>query len=90
MSPAKRPPARPSTFDAEVDMLRALLIERFHLQFHTETRQLTTLAMIAGKSGAKFQASKGDGGKERIVIRPREISGVNIPFGHFISVLGRN
>jgi uncharacterized protein (TIGR03435 family) len=79
-----------STFDEDLTLLRALLIERFQLRFHTETHQSTTLALVIAKNGLKFHQSKDDaaGGKERIDIRPTEISGVNIPFGHFVSVLG--
>jgi uncharacterized protein (TIGR03435 family) len=79
-----------ASFDEELDMLRALLIERFQLRFHTEKRQVVTFALVLGKNGPKFHASKDDGagGKERITIRPTEISGFNIPFGHFVSVLG--
>ena len=40
-----------------------------------------------GRSGPKFQASKDQDQKERVNIRPTEISGVNIPFGHFVSIL---
>jgi uncharacterized protein (TIGR03435 family) len=78
-----------SSFDDDLVMLRALLIDRFQLRFHTETRQLTTFPLVIGKNGPKFQTSKDDGagGKGRIIIRPTEISGVNIPFGHFVSVL---
>ncbi len=79
-----------STFGEDLTMLRALLVDRFQLRFHTETRQSTTLALVIAKNGPKFHQSKDDaaGGKERIDIRPTEISGVNIPFGHFVSVLG--
>lgn len=80
--------AMASTFDQELEMLRVLLIDRFQLRFHNETRQITTMALVVAKGGPKFQASKEDDGKERIAIRPGEISGVNIPFGHFVSVLG--
>jgi uncharacterized protein (TIGR03435 family) len=78
-----------STFDDDLAMLRGLLIERFQLRFHDETRQSTTLALVVAKSGPKFHQSNDDaaGNKERIDIRPTEISGVNIPFGHFVSVL---
>jgi uncharacterized protein (TIGR03435 family) len=78
-----------STFDENLTMLRALLIERFQLRFHSETRESTTLALVVAKSGPKFRQSKDDaaGNKERIDIRPTEISGVNIPFGHFVTVL---
>jgi uncharacterized protein (TIGR03435 family) len=81
--------AASSTFDEDLMMLRALLIERFQLRFHTETRQSTTLVLVIAKNGPKFHQSKDDGagGKERIDIRPTEISGLNIPFGHFVSVL---
>jgi uncharacterized protein (TIGR03435 family) len=75
-----------STFDEELVMLRELLIERFQLRFHSETRQVTTFALLTGKSGPKFESSKTDA-KERITIRPGEISGANIPFGHFVTVL---
>jgi uncharacterized protein (TIGR03435 family) len=78
-----------STFDDNLTMLRALLIERFQLRFHNETRQSTTLALVIAKNGPKFHQSKDDatGNKERIDIRPTEISGINIPFGHFVTVL---
>ena len=81
-------PAR-STFDENLTMLRALLIERFQLRFHSETRESTLLALVLAKSGPKFHQSKDDaaGNKERIDIRPTEISGINIPFGHFVTVL---
>jgi uncharacterized protein (TIGR03435 family) len=78
-----------STFDEDLTMLRALLIERFQLRFHSETRQSTTLVLVIAKNGPKFRQSKDDGAgnKERIDIRPTEISGVNIPFGHFVTIL---
>lgn len=37
-------------------MLRALLIERFKLAMHTETRQLTVYALTVAKSGPKMEA----------------------------------
>jgi uncharacterized protein (TIGR03435 family) len=78
-----------STFDENLTMLRGLLIERFQLRFHSETRESTLLALVFAKNGPKFHQSKDDaaGNKERIDIRPTEISGVNIPFGHFVTVL---
>ena len=33
----------PAGFDDELTMLQALLVERFQLRYHTETRQITTL-----------------------------------------------
>jgi uncharacterized protein (TIGR03435 family) len=78
-----------STFDENLTMLRALLIERFQLRFHSETRESTLLALVLAKNGPKFHQSKDDaaGSKERIDIRPAEISGIHIPFGHFVTAL---
>lgn len=76
-----------SSFDEDLVMLRALLIDRFQLRFHRETRQLRTLALLVAKGGPKFQASKDLDQKERVNIRATGISGVAIPFGHFVSIL---
>jgi len=42
-------------------MLQGLLGERFHLQSHRETRDITSYALLQGKSGPKFQHSVGEG-----------------------------
>jgi uncharacterized protein (TIGR03435 family) len=42
-------------------MLQALLTERFHLTQHRETRDITSYALLLGKSGPKFQHSVGEG-----------------------------
>jgi uncharacterized protein (TIGR03435 family) len=42
-------------------MLRRLLAERFHLEFHRETRELPVFALLVAKSGPKFK-EPGDGG----------------------------
>jgi uncharacterized protein (TIGR03435 family) len=76
-----------SSFEEDLVMLRALLADRFQLRFHRETRQLKTQALVVGKGGKKFQASKDQGQKERVTIRSAEISGTAIPFGHFVSIL---
>lgn len=76
-----------STFDEDLVMLRALLVDRFQLRFHHETRQIKMQALVVAKGGPKFQASKDQDLKERVNIRATEISGVAIPFGHFVSIL---
>src|SRR5262249_49174574 len=38
-------------------LLRRLLAERFHLQLHRETREMTVYAMTIGKGGVKFKES---------------------------------
>jgi len=76
-----------STFEEDMVMLRALLAERFQLKFHRETRQLKIQTLVLAKSGPKFQLSKDQDQKERVNIRPTEISGTDIPFGHFVTIL---
>jgi uncharacterized protein (TIGR03435 family) len=39
-------------------MLQTLLKQRFELQFHRETKELPTYALVIGKGGAKFLATK--------------------------------
>lgn len=41
-------------------LMQDLLRERFHLKFHHETRELTVLAIVAAKSGAKLQPKAQD------------------------------
>jgi uncharacterized protein (TIGR03435 family) len=41
-------------------MLRAFLVDRFHLAFHYETREVQAYVLIVAKNGPKFKA--GDGG----------------------------
>jgi uncharacterized protein (TIGR03435 family) len=42
-------------------MLQGLLTERFRLQQHRETRDITSYALVVGKGGPKFQHSVGEG-----------------------------
>ena len=68
-------------------MLQGLLEDRFRLRFHAETRQMTTLALVRSKGALKIEAARVAGQKERAVIRRGEISGTNIGFGHFVTIL---
>jgi uncharacterized protein (TIGR03435 family) len=76
-----------SGFEDDLVMLRGLLADRFQLRFHRETRQLRTQALVLAKGGPRLQASKDQDQKESVNIRSSEISGVAIPFGHFVSIL---
>jgi uncharacterized protein (TIGR03435 family) len=76
-----------SNFDEDMGMLCGLLVDRFQLRFHRETRQLKMQVLVVGKSGPKFRTSKDQDQKESVNIRPTEISGVDIPFGHFVTIL---
>jgi len=40
-------------------MIQALLVERFHLKIHRETRDPTIYSLVVGKGGQKLQASAG-------------------------------
>jgi uncharacterized protein (TIGR03435 family) len=76
-----------SSFEEDLVMLRGLLADRFQLRFHREVRQLSTQALVVAKGGPKLHASKDQDQKERVNIHANEISGVAIPFGHFVSIL---
>jgi uncharacterized protein (TIGR03435 family) len=80
-------PTGKSSFDDHMVMLRALLADRFQLKFHRETRQLKTEVLVVAKGGPKFKASEDQDQKERVNVRPTEISGVAISFGHFVTIL---
>jgi hypothetical protein len=73
-----------SSFDEGMVMLRAVLVDRFQLRFHRETRELKMQVLVVGKGGPKFQGSKDQDEKEQVNIRPTEISGTAIPFAHFV------
>jgi uncharacterized protein (TIGR03435 family) len=52
---------RPVSSDEIKRMLGPLLVERFHLAFHRETRELPVFALVLAKGGPKFK-QPGDGG----------------------------
>ncbi|HJZ95324.1 MAG TPA: TIGR03435 family protein [Candidatus Solibacter sp.] len=76
-----------STFDQSLTMLQGLLTERFRLRYHRETRQLKVDVLVLAKGGPKFPTSADQDAREQVTIRPTEISGTGIPFGHFVSIL---
>jgi uncharacterized protein (TIGR03435 family) len=51
----------PVSADEIKRMLGPLLVERFHLAFHRETRELPVFALVVAKGGPKFK-QPGDGG----------------------------
>jgi uncharacterized protein (TIGR03435 family) len=76
-----------STFDEDMVMLRTLLADRFQLKFHRETRSIKVRVLVLARGGLRIRASKDQDQKERVEIRPTEISGSAIPFGHFVTIL---
>lgn len=76
-----------SNFEDDLVMLRALLADQFQLKFHREIRPLKMQVLVLAKGGPHFAATKDQEQKEQITIRPGEISGTAIPFGHFVTIL---
>jgi uncharacterized protein (TIGR03435 family) len=54
-------PGRPATEDEMRQMLQTLLVERFKLAVHRESRRMDVLAMLVPKSGHKMTPSKTEG-----------------------------
>jgi bla regulator protein blaR1 len=46
--------------DERKQMLKGLLTERFHLEFHRESKQIPVYALVVGRNGAKMKARKPD------------------------------
>ncbi len=64
-------------------MLQTLLADRFKLSVHREMKELTVYSLSVGKSGPKFQESKGDvppgarvGGKGRMLLYNQPMAGL--------------
>ena len=49
-----------ATEEQLLQMLQGLLIERFNLKFHIETKEMSGYAVVVAKNGPKLQASKGE------------------------------
>ncbi|HVY94139.1 MAG TPA: TIGR03435 family protein [Bryobacteraceae bacterium] len=53
--------AAPAEEDALKGMLQSLLLERFHMKMHLETRELPVYAMVVSKGGAKLKDAAAPG-----------------------------
>lgn len=49
-----------------LQMVHALLTDRFHLALHRETRQLPIYALVVGKGGPKLQPADANGGQPKL------------------------
>jgi uncharacterized protein (TIGR03435 family) len=73
-------PEGPASQEQVKVMIQGLLTDRFKLQFHRETKELPTYALVVAKGGPKFSASKREEG-------PAE--GSDKPKGNRITMKGR-
>lgn len=57
-------------------MLRALITDRFHLELHHETKEMTIYALVVGKNGSKLAPHTGEppSPTDRLRMRPGSIS----------------
>jgi uncharacterized protein (TIGR03435 family) len=56
----------PVSIDEVKQMLGPLVVERFHLTFHRETRELPVFELVIAKGGPKFEQSDGAGGVQSV------------------------
>src|SRR5262249_24218554 len=74
------------TTDAELwSMVRPLLEERFKLKYHREPREVSGLALVVGKNGAKLTRS--EGGSDNISAAGWVLSGHNVPMSRLAQLL---
>lgn len=77
--------ARPAT-DAQLwAMVRPLLEERFQLKFHSETREVSGLAMVVGKKGHKLKVS--EGGSNNLAMESGVFRGSNVTLARLAGLL---
>jgi uncharacterized protein (TIGR03435 family) len=58
--------AAPITNDQLKPMLQSLLVSRFEMKVHHETREFSLQVIIVGKNGHRLQPASGDGPMERV------------------------
>ena len=77
--------------EQKVGMLQQVLIERFHLKSHTETRQLAAYDLVVAKGGPKLREAATDepGGSWQFGAPSGEVKWVNSPAGPMIWFLGK-
>lgn len=71
-------------------LLQALLVDRFHLKVHRETKELTCYAMILEKSGPKLKEHMGSPGSsvnDRLGAEKSQMTGDNVSMAAFANYL---
>jgi uncharacterized protein (TIGR03435 family) len=76
---------KPAT-DAQLwQMVRPLLAERFKMTSHSETREVSGLAMVVGKKGHKLKVS--EGGSNNLAMNAGVFTGSNVTLGRLAGLL---
>jgi len=70
-------------------MLQALLLERFKLEFHRESKEITAFALVVGKNGPRMKESKpgGSGGAPSIEAKGLKIIGRSASMTELAAIL---
>jgi bla regulator protein blaR1 len=85
---ARAPDGRTPTAEEARQMLQVLLMDRFKLVFHRETRELTGYALVIAKNGSKLKATSGVPFGARISIGTvRRTEATNMSLAQFIGGL---
>jgi uncharacterized protein (TIGR03435 family) len=79
--------AAPAEEDALKEMLRTLLLNRFHMKVHTETRELPVYAMVVSKNGAKLKDAAA--GRPAIRVNGGSVSFTSVTIADLIDLMSR-
>jgi len=72
-------------------MFQSLLISRFHLEFHRETKDVPAYALVVGRTGIKMKESEtaATGAKPTISVGPNRFKAVGMPMQMLANTLSR-
>ena len=82
--------AGPASEPEQRAMLQTLLADRFKLAVHRQTKEMSAMLLVVGKSGPKFQESKTEGDSS---IQPQQksmsIAAQRVPMSQLVDALAR-
>lgn len=85
--------AAPATADEMKRMAQTLLADRFHLQFHRETRTMSVYALVVGRNGPKLKEAANSSinhGNGNFDIGKGEFRGRGASMAPFVAILTEN
>jgi uncharacterized protein (TIGR03435 family) len=80
----------PQTSEQLHQMLQSLLVDRFHLAIHRESRQTSGYALLLAKRGSKMEPAKPDGKGSESRGSNSHLSATNVTMEGFAKRLSRN